>query len=125
MLQCLHALEVRMYIDHIMSNKKHVRCGNESAHKDPKLFKFRHFVTSLLIAYDRPRGPSQATRLSKHKHFVSCKKPFSAYGIQTKDHTLNMLECNMASAIIEPVRKKSCSCRGGGGGPILGDVFES
>ena len=39
----------------------------ELAHSVPKLFKFLHFVTSLLIAYDGPRGPSQATRLSKHK----------------------------------------------------------
>ena len=30
----------------------------ESAHGVPKLFKFWHFVTSLLIAYDGPRGPS-------------------------------------------------------------------
>ena len=26
-LQCLYALEVKMYIDHIMCNKKHVWCG--------------------------------------------------------------------------------------------------
>ena len=28
----------------------------ELAHSVPKLFKFLHFVTSLLIAYDGPRG---------------------------------------------------------------------
>ena len=63
----------------------------ESAHSVPKLFKFWQFVTSLLFAYDGPRGPSQATRLSKHKNFVSCKKLFSADGLQTKYHTLNMV----------------------------------
>ena len=59
----------------------------ESAHCVPKLFKFLHFVTSLLIAYDLPRGPSQATRLSKRKHVVSCTKKSFFAGIQTKDHT--------------------------------------
>ena len=63
----------------------------ESAHSVPKLFKFWHFVTSSLIAYDGPRGPSQATRLSKHKNVVSCTKSFFADGIQTKDHALNVV----------------------------------
>ena len=63
----------------------------ESAHCVPKLFKFLHFGTSLLIAYDGPRGPSQATRLSKHKNAVSCTKSFFADSIQTKDHTSNMV----------------------------------
>ena len=63
----------------------------ESAHSVPKWFKFGQFVTSVLIAYDGPRGPPQATRLSKHKNVVSCKKSFSADGIQTKYHTLNMV----------------------------------
>ena len=63
----------------------------ESAHIVPKLFKFWHFVTSLRIAYDGPRGPSQATLLSKHNNCVSYKKSLSADGIQTKDHTLNMV----------------------------------
>ena len=63
----------------------------ESAHSVPKLFKILHFVTSLQIAYDGPRGPFQATRLSKHKNFVSCTKSFFADGIQTKDHTLNVV----------------------------------
>ena len=63
----------------------------ESAQSVPKLFNFSHVVTSLLIAYDGPRGPSQAARLSKHKNFVSCKKSLSADGIQTKDQTLNMI----------------------------------
>ena len=62
----------------------------ESAHIVPKLFNFWNVVTSLRIAYDGPRGPSQATRLCKHKNFVSCKKSFSADGIQTKYHTLNI-----------------------------------
>ena len=38
----------------------------ESALSVPKIVKLLH-VTSLLIAYDGPRGPSMATRLSKHK----------------------------------------------------------
>ena len=63
----------------------------ELAHSVPKLFKFLHFVTSLLIAYDGPRGPSQATRLSKHKNFVSCTKSFFADGIQTKYHASNVV----------------------------------
>ena len=50
----------------------------ESAHCVPKLLKFLHFVTSLLIAYDGPGGPSQGTRLYKHKNFVSCTKSFFA-----------------------------------------------
>ena len=63
----------------------------ESAHGVSKLFNFLHFVTLLQIVYDGPRGPSQATRLSKHKNFVSCTKPFFEDGIQTKDHTLNVV----------------------------------
>ena len=63
----------------------------ELAHSVPKLFKFLHFVTSLLIAYDGPRGPSQATRLSRHKNFVSCTKLFFADGIQTKYHASNVV----------------------------------
>ena len=63
----------------------------ESAHSVPKLFKFWHFVTSSLIANDGPRGPSQATRLSKHKNFGSYTKSFFADGIHTKDHTLNVV----------------------------------
>ena len=63
----------------------------ELVHSVPKLFKFLHFVTSLLIAYDGPRGPSQATRLSKHKNFVSCTKSFFADGIQTKYHASNVV----------------------------------
>ena len=54
----------------------------------PKSFKF--YI--LLLRYESPmmgRGPSEATRLSKHKNSVSCKKSFSADGIQTKD--LNMV----------------------------------
>ena len=80
----------------------------ESAHIVPKLFNCFHFVTTLRIAYDEPRGPSQATRLSKHKNVVSCKKKsLSADAIQTKDQTLNMVGVysNTASAI-EAVRKK-------------------
>ena len=63
----------------------------ESAHSVPKLFKVSQFVTSVLIAYDEPRGPSKATRLSKQKNFVSCKKSISADGIQAKYHTSNMV----------------------------------
>ena len=63
----------------------------ESAHSVPILFKFWHFVMSSLIAYDGPWGPSQATRLSKHSNVVSCTKSLFAYGIQTKDHTLNVV----------------------------------
>ena len=63
----------------------------ESAHSVPKLFKFWHFVTSSLIAYDGPWGPSQATRLSKQKNVVSCTKALFADGIQTKDHSLNVV----------------------------------
>ena len=63
----------------------------ESAHSVTKLFKFLHVVTSLLITYDRPRGPYHATRLSKHKNVVSCTKSFFADGVQTKDHTLNVV----------------------------------
>ena len=67
----------------------------ESAHSVTKLFKFLHVVTSLLITYDRPRdrprGPSHTTRLSKHKNVVSCTKSFFADGVQTKDHTLNVV----------------------------------
>ena len=63
----------------------------ESAHSVPKVFKFLHCVTSLLIAYDGPRGPSQATLLSKHKNFASCTKSLFSDGIQTKDHTLNVV----------------------------------
>ena len=64
-------VEVSRYIDRIMCNKLHVYGVElpmrfESAHSVPKLFKFMHCVTSVLIAYDGPRGPSQATRLSKH-----------------------------------------------------------
>ena len=64
----------------------------ELAHSVPKLFNFLHSVTSLQIAYDGPRGPSQAIRLSKHKNCVSCATSFFADGIQTKDHTLNVVE---------------------------------
>ena len=41
----------------------------ELAHCVPKIVKFLHFVSSLglLIAYDGPEGPSQATRLSERK----------------------------------------------------------
>ena len=63
----------------------------ELAHSVPKLFEFLHFVTSLLIAYDGPRGPSQATRLSKHNNFVSCTKSLFADGIQTKHHASNVV----------------------------------
>ena len=63
----------------------------ELAHSVQKLFNFLDFVISLLIAYDGPRGPSQATRLSKHKNFVSRTKSFFADGIQTKNHTLNVV----------------------------------
>ena len=63
----------------------------ESAHCVPKLFKFLHFVTSLLIAYDGPRGPSQGTRLYKHKNFVSGTNSLFAGSIQTKDHTSNVV----------------------------------
>ena len=63
----------------------------ESGHSVPKVFKFLHFVTSLLIAYDGPRGPSQATRLSKHKNFVSCIKSFFTDDIQTKDQPSNVV----------------------------------
>ena len=57
----------------------------ESAHSVPKLFNFLHFVTSLQIAYDGPRGPSQATRLSKHKNVlmhkvIVCKKSHAVAG---------------------------------------------
>ena len=63
----------------------------ESAHTVPKLFKFLHFVTSLLIAYDGPRGPSQATWLSKHNFFFLRIKSFFADGIQTIDQASNMV----------------------------------
>ena len=63
----------------------------ESAHIVPKLCKFWHFVTSSLIAYDGPRGPSQATPLSKNENFVSDTKSFFAVGIQTKYHTLKVV----------------------------------
>ena len=67
----------------------------KSAHSVPKLFKFLHFVTSLLIVYDGLRGPSQATRLSKHNFCVSCTKSLFADGIglglQTKDHASNVV----------------------------------
>ena len=46
----------------------------ESAHSVPKLSKFLHFATSLLIAYDGPGGPSRATRLSKHKQLSLMNK---------------------------------------------------
>ena len=52
----------------------------ESAHSVPKLCKFWHFVTSSLIAYIGPRGPSQATPLSKYENFVSDTKSFFAVG---------------------------------------------
>ena len=39
----------------------------ESALSVPKIVKSLHVVTSLLIAYDGPRGLSMATRLSEHK----------------------------------------------------------
>ena len=64
----------------------------ESAHSVPKLFKFWHFVTSSLIAYDGPRGPSQATRLSQHKNVVSCTKSFFANGIQTKGRPKKVMQ---------------------------------
>ena len=63
----------------------------ESAHSVPKLFKLLHVVTSLQINYDGSRDSSQATRLSKHKNFVSCTKSFFAGSIQTKDHTSNVV----------------------------------
>ena len=63
----------------------------ESAPSVPKLFNFWHFVTWSLIAYDGPRGPSQANRLSTHKNFVSYTKSFFADGIHMKDHTLNVV----------------------------------
>ena len=46
----------------------------DSAHSVPKLFKFWNFVTSSLIAFDGPRGPSQATRLPKNENLVSDTK---------------------------------------------------
>ena len=57
----------------------------------PKLFKFLHYVTSLLIAYDGPWSPSQVTRLTKHNVVVSCTKAFVADGIQTKEHASNIV----------------------------------
>ena len=63
----------------------------ESAHSVPKLLIVLHFGISLQIAYDGPRGPSQAAGLSKHKNVVSCTKSFFADGIQTKDYTLNVV----------------------------------
>ena len=39
----------------------------ESAHSMPKLSIFLNCVTSILMNYDGPGGPSGATGLSKHK----------------------------------------------------------
>ena len=83
-------------------------------------------LTSLPIAYDGPRGrrgPSQATRLSKHKNFVSCTKSLFPDGIfKRKTTRQTWLECNVASAS-DAVRKKSCSCRGPSQGRFLKDDF--
>ena len=44
------------------------------------------------MAYDGPEGPSQATRLFKHKNFVSRTKSLFADGLQTTDHMSNVIE---------------------------------
>ena len=64
------------------------------------------------MACDGPEGPSQATRLFKHKNFVSRTKSFFADGLQTTDHMSNVIGVNMASAI-EAVRQKIMQLQGG------------
>ena len=92
----------------------------ELAHSVPKLFKFLHFVTSLLIAYDGPRAHLRRLDCLNIKT-LSHAQSHSLQMVYKRNTTHQMwLECNMASAS-EAVRKKSCSCRG----PIIGEVFES
>ena len=91
MLQCLHALEVRMYrpIDHIISNKKYVWCGITVMFLIGAWRNCSNFDI-LLLRYESPMtGPGADLRrldCLNIKNFVSCKKSFSADGIQTKDH---------------------------------------
>ena len=126
-LQCLHVLVVRMYIDHIMCNKKHnmfeveIPMCFESVHSLPKLFKFLQVVTSLLIAYDGSRSPSQATRLFKHKNVVSCKKV-----IPCRWYTNERPHVKHGWSVIRRVHLRQFEkSRAVTRGPILGDVFES
>ena len=65
----------------------------ESAHSVPKLFKFLHFVTSLLIAYDGPRAPGPISGDCINIIFFLMHKVIlcSKVGIQTKYHASNMV----------------------------------
>ena len=63
----------------------------ELAHSVPNLFKFLHFVTSLLIAYDGPEAHFRRLDCLNIKNFISCTKSFFADGIQTKYHASNVV----------------------------------
>ena len=87
----LGGIQITLCVIRSMSDEE-LRMRFESANSVTKLFKFLHFFTPLLIAYNGPRGSSQATLLSKHKkNLASCTKSFFADGIQTKDHTSNVV----------------------------------
>ena len=83
----------------------------ESAHSVPKLFTFLHVVASLQIAYDGPRGPSQATRLSKHIFLSHAQSHSLEMVYKRKTTRQTWLECNVVSAS-EAVRKKGMQLQG-------------
>ena len=64
----------------------------QSALSVPKIVKFLHVVTSLLIAYDGPRAHLRRLDYLNINNYVPCTKSFFAGGIQTKNHTSYVVE---------------------------------
>ena len=64
----------------------------ESALSVPKIVKFLHVVTSLLIAYDGPGAYLRRLDYLNINNCVPCTKSFFEGGIQTKNHTSNVVE---------------------------------
>ena len=110
----LGGIHITLCVIRSMSDEE-LRMRFESANSVTKLFKLLHFVTPLLIAYNGPRGSSQATLLSKHQKTLPHAQSHSLQMVyKRKTIRQTWLECNVAiERLSEAVRKNIHAVAGG------------